>query len=495
MIPRAPRVVGWLIFCSALCLYSLTAGGSLTSTDAVVTFDLTTSLVERHSIALADNVLGLDANRGVDGRFYSQYGIGQSIYNIPFYLAGRLAARIAPRRIGKPDTLVKAAVAMGSAFAAAIAVVLIWSLSRGLGASPRAALVAALTTAIASPLWPYSKFGFSTALTAAILAAAARLLVGAAARARPRYAAAAGAVLAFGWLTRHEIALVLLPFVAALVLRARESGRPFPWSSVAALVGMTCVGGLLWAWYNVVRFGSPLSVGYSPSLDVSGYAGFLVSPAGSIFLFAPIVIVWAVGLSDAGVSRSSRVLLAGPLVVFYAFYGALADWPGGRSYGPRYLVPALILLAPGAAVLWNRSRATRHVVAIACVLAAVLQLPGVLVDYAKVSTDWARAHTKEEVAQRNWRISSSPLVLNAKEAFDGVPANVAFLTGIRDPPRVATTSTASNRDFAQQLSFSLDFWWLYLVYLRAIRPATAALIALILCAIAAVSARRAWHGG
>ena len=105
------RHAGLFVFCGALALYLLTAGGSLTSTDAVVTFDLTSSIVERHSIALSGNVLGLDANRGVDGRFYSQYGIGQSLYNIPFYVAGKVATRIAPRRIGKPDTLLKASVA------------------------------------------------------------------------------------------------------------------------------------------------------------------------------------------------------------------------------------------------------------------------------------------------------------------------------------------------------------------------------------------------
>jgi len=55
MKSRAPRGTAVLVFCSALALYTLTAGGSLTSTDAVVTFDLTASLVERHSIALTEN--------------------------------------------------------------------------------------------------------------------------------------------------------------------------------------------------------------------------------------------------------------------------------------------------------------------------------------------------------------------------------------------------------------------------------------------------------
>ena len=495
MTARSPRAIAALVFCSALALYVLTAGGSLTSSDAVVTFDLTSSLVERHSIALSGNVLGLEANRGADGRFYSQYGIGQSIYNIPFYVAGDMAARLSPRRIGKPDTLLKAAVAMGSAVAAALAVALVWSLARRLGASADGAWVAALSAAISSPLWPYSKFGFSTALTAAILVGAARLLAEAQHRADARYAAAAGAVLAFGWLTRHEMALVLVPFVASLALDARESSRRFPWAAMSALIGVTCIGGLFWAWYNVVRFGSAFSVGYAPVLDFSGYAAFLISPAGSVLLFAPIVVLWVWGLADSRFSPSRRILLAGPLVIFYLFYGALADWPGGRSYGPRYLVPALILLAPGAAALWDRGRAPRRMLALICVIAAVLQLPGVLVDYAKVSIDWARAHSSAEVAERTRHFSSSPFVLDTKAAIAAAPANIAYVTGTRPPPLVRPTSTAGDRDFAQRLSFSFDFWWLYLVYLGALRPVAALAIALALCAVATVSARFSLSGG
>jgi len=53
-------------------------------------------------------------------------------------------------------------------------------------------------------------------------------------------------------------------------------------------------------------------------------------------------------------------------------------------------------------------------------------------------------------------------------------------------------SSADNRDFAQQLSFSLDFWWLYLFYLRAISAQVAVLIGGGLMIVAAVCARRSW---
>src|SRR5213595_1431475 len=198
---RAPL----LAFASALALYTLTAGGSLTSSDSVTTFALTANLVDRHSISLEGAAGHLDAATGADGRPYSRYGIGQSLYNIPFYLAGKAAVRAIGRPIGRPDSIPKAVVALGSAVAAAACVLAIALLSRRVGGSPRGALVAAASAAVASPLWPYSKFGFSTALTALVLVTAAWLVADRDPRTAGRSAAAAGLVLAFGWLTRHEM--------------------------------------------------------------------------------------------------------------------------------------------------------------------------------------------------------------------------------------------------------------------------------------------------
>ena len=185
-----------------------------------MTFDLTRSIVEDHSIALSGNLLGLDANRGVDGRYYSQYGIGHSIYNVPFYVAGTAAQRLIGRRIGKPDTLPKAAVALGSAVAAAggraarvAAVATTWRDNRD-GAGGGLERGAGVAVVAVFEVW------ILYALTAAILLGSACVLIEAAERESTRRAAVAGTIVAFGWLTRHEMALVLLPYVG--VSRARR---------------------------------------------------------------------------------------------------------------------------------------------------------------------------------------------------------------------------------------------------------------------------------
>jgi len=484
---------GALVFGAALALFFLTAGGSLTSSDSVTTFALTASLVDRHSIELSGAGGSVDASPGLDGRPYSRYGIGQALYNVPFYLAGKAAVRAIGHPIGRPDSIPKAVVALGSAVAAAGCVLVVWLLSQRVGATPRGALVAAASAAVASPLWPYSKFGFSTALTALILLAAAFFLADREPRSRMRSAVAAGAIVAYGWLTRHELALVLLPFVAVLLMRDGPSRAA--WSRAAVFVGCAFAGGLLWLWYNAARFGHPLSVGYVPEFGASGYAAFIFSPSGSIVLFAPIAIVWLAGLFARGAARpADRLLLAGPLLVFYLFYGALADWPGGRSYGPRYLVPALLLLAPGAALLWDRRPRWRAALVAAIAAGAVLQLPGVLVDYSRISVEWARAATRDEIARRTWTIAASPFVLDARAAAPAVSRNLAYLAGREPLPRVTESPGADDRDFAQRFAFSLDVWWLYLVYLRALSVRAALVVATALAGAAIVCATMAWRG-
>ena len=201
---------------------------------------------------------------------------------------------------------------------------------------------------------------------------------------------------------------------------------------------------------------------------------------------------WIAGILALRHRPSAMLLLAAPFVVSYLFYGALVDWPGGRSYGPRYLVPALVMLSPGLAVLVARRRLRLGTAALLVAILAVLQLPGVLVDYSKVSVEWATSVPRQELASRAWRLSASPLLLGAAAAVRTVPANAAFLAGTRPLP--ATPAAAGgDRTFAQQLSFSLDFWWAYLVYLRVLPAPLAVTVACILFSVTLGCAWLAWR--
>ena len=163
------------VFGVVLCIYLTTTGGSF-ATD-LASYEVTKNLVQRGSVAMSYNVLETEAERGLDGQYYAPVGIGHPLIGVPFYFGSQVFQRLFSVRLGKPETLDKAAVVLASAVTAALCAPLVflfaWRLTGSLGGS----LFAAFAFAFGTSLWPYSKFGFKAPL-------ATRCLLGATACAR-----------------------------------------------------------------------------------------------------------------------------------------------------------------------------------------------------------------------------------------------------------------------------------------------------------------------
>jgi hypothetical protein len=465
---------------AALCL--LTAGGSMTTTDAVVAFDLTQSLVDRHSVASSRDLIGNEAYRGSDGRYYSPFGLAQSVWNIPFYLAGRAAAS----RVTRAETaasIPKAVVTLGTIPAVALLVWCAFSLLLALGAGATNAADTALLLVFATPLWPYSGFGFNQPLAALLLWSA--VLCAVRARGGSRRAAMLGGVLAgLAVLTRHEMFLAAPLLVAYVAIGRGRAG-----AAVAFLAGLAPMA-VLWGVYNWIRFGSPLESGYlrdaTPGLGapfLQGAWGLLFSSYSSIFLYCPLVLLAGAGLAALWRrDRSTALLFISLTAVFFVLYASLANWMAGRAYGPRYLVPLLpAVILPLA--FWRPSTPWSRIAA-ACVivLSVAVQLPGVLVDYSKVRVSLARAG--ETVAQ-DLRWSRAPLLLNARATLDVFPPAMASLGGFSAVPRVPAGANLN-----EALASSPDLWWYSMLRLGVIGRATAILVALMLSSAAAFALHR-----
>ncbi|HWJ55630.1 MAG TPA: hypothetical protein VNR90_05415, partial [Vicinamibacterales bacterium] len=294
--PSYVRAAGaWIgIGVAALCL--LTAGGSMTTTDAVVAFDLTQSLVDRHSIATSRDLIGNQAYRGVDGRYYSPFGIAQSVWNVPFYLAGRLAAS----QVARPQTaasIPKAVVTLGTVPAVALLAWILYSLVIALGGLPTAAARTAVLSVFATPLWPYSGFGFNQPLAALWLWAAILAAV-LARRGGIRPAVASGIAIGAAALTRHEMFLAA-PLLMAYLCTERGRAKSALWFA-AGLAPLAAV----WGVYNWLRFGSIVESGYlrDPVVGLggsiwSGASGLLFSSYASLFLYCPIALLSILGFA------------------------------------------------------------------------------------------------------------------------------------------------------------------------------------------------------
>jgi hypothetical protein len=124
-----------------------------------------------------------------------------------------------------------------------------------------------------------------------------------------------------------------------------------------------------------------------------------------------------------------------------------------------------------------------------CLASIAIQLPGVLVDYAKVGIEQVR-QSAGSVPDRMYTWEGSPLGANTVAMLWGVPQNVKYLIGTEAPPPVDRSADADRRDFSQQFAFSLDFWWLYLYYLGAVSAPVAVLLGLAPLLLAAWLTRR-----
>ena len=459
----------------ALCVYTVTTGGSF-ATD-LASFEVTKNLAQRGSFAMSYDVLATEAERGVDGQYYAPVGIGHPLFSLPFYLGSRALQSLSAIKIGKPETLDKAAVVLGSAVAAAFCAPLAFLFAWRLSGSLEGALVATLSLAFGTILWPYSKFGFNAPLaTCCLLGATLCTWIGVRDY-RSYVLMAGGALQGMALLTRHEMGVMIIPIFIWLVAESRRDRQlMFKRLVLFGLPFALAVG--VWMWYNASRFGHPFDTGLLRDPNVRfdssffvGLYGLLASPGRALFLYAPITLVGLLALKRLAMQDRSTALLFGlQILILTSLIAKMHQWDGGESYGPRYLVPLLPYLTVPIAVLFplGQRAVRRRILFTTLALSVLVQLPGVLVDYSKIQNAFARQTAGYSIQMSRYSWEATPLVLNVKSALKGVPRNVGHLIGIATPPAVVQSGQETQRDFSQQFVFSLDFWWLYLYYLGVI---------------------------
>lgn len=204
------------------------------------------------------------------------------------------------------------------------------------------------------------------------------------------------------------LVLVALPLLILLPAFVRR-----PWTTAqrgnllrVALPLMLVVGWV--AWYNQLRFGSPLTSGY-PGQTFStplllGLRGLLLDGGRGFFYFNPALLLALPGLFLLG--RRDRPLAATLLllpVLRLLLYARWWGWSGGICWGPRYLEPAAALLALPAAVALVAAfrRGARFAVLqragalTLCLIGAAVSLLAVLVPY----WSWWDIHDDEPFVQ------------------------------------------------------------------------------------------------
>ncbi len=355
-------------------LYTLTMAGRVVSGDGETMFQTTRAVVERGELSIDQRP---EAAVGRGGRYFGKYGVGQSVVQAPFVVAGRVIAILAPVQT-PPDLPARFLVGLTNVLVTSIGSGILWMVVRTSGVGPRRSTGITLATATTTILWPYSRADFAEPLQATALLAA--LLAGLVLHEKvlanqstddlkPKSIIKWGFTIGFSigvaFLTKAA-SLILAPAVAipvfvtawhltlARTMRSRERGL----TSAAALilsVGLPVVGaGAGQALLNWYRFGNPFEFGYGDEPS-TGFTTSLYAGIGYLLWSSGKGLVWFALPAAIGCVLHVWLVFRKPIIAMVAlsvfgielwYFSRWWAWHGDWSWGPRYLyvtVPFLML--------------------------------------------------------------------------------------------------------------------------------------------------------
>jgi hypothetical protein len=409
------RRTAWLVFLFFVGLYLLSMGEGLYSTDGETMLRTTASIVDQHQLAIRCRSRLPNAARGIDGRCYSRYGLGQPLISIPPYLLAKGINALLPRT--DFAALVFLFVPRLNQIVTPLTCVLLFLFAARLYHSARLGVGLSLVYGLGTMAWPYAKYYFSEPLSTFCLLATAYFLFVFREQGTLRQLVLAGLFLGYALLTKLSNAVALPFFLAyalptglalrsfrSLVSRATPSRwrssistvpedsqiavhRICSWKRLLAFLAPTVFFLAIAMLLSYHAFGHPLTGGYHEEGWTTpwyvGLYGLLLSSGKSLFLFVPLTIVAPLGLGALykGGRKEETVLFTAIIGVFLWLHAGWWSWYGGWSWGPRFLVPALPFVILPLGALWPGGRA-RHAGLVALIAISIfVQFLGVVVDF------------------------------------------------------------------------------------------------------------------
>ncbi len=330
-------------------LYMVTFDGALHSTDGLSMLAVAENMVKHGRFDTRQLENWENIFWGINSQPFTKYSLGPTLLMLPF-----VALALVIPQLG----LIQTSLVL-MPLATALTAPYVYLSARRLGYSPKTGIVLTLLAGLATMAWPRTRdlvadplilWGF----TAAFYHALAYRQEG-----RWRDATRLGLILSLTVL--HKVTnLAAVPFFFWYLVA--PAGRPFDWTSIYKKYGAgLALAGASWATclliiggYNLIRFNSLTETGYETIFTTPlwlGFSGFLISPYKSIFLYTPLLILIPLNLKPAWKRHPHEVIFILALLLSQMLlFGLWHDWGGGKSWGPRFLMPLhsllLLLLLP-----------------------------------------------------------------------------------------------------------------------------------------------------
>ncbi|MGH7898916.1 MAG: ArnT family glycosyltransferase [Candidatus Binatia bacterium] len=350
------------MWCLAFSLYALTGTGHPGSPDGTLMFLSARNLLREGSLAVP-RFPGTKGSwkEGPDGQAYVKYAPGLVIAHLPMLIVARVARHlpIVSLPSGERPTSLREDefwVQLTSSWIAAFALVLLAAFVTRLGGSRRDAWVIVLLVAVASPFWFYARADSFETLQALTLLGTCFHLHRARVEADDRWPLVLAGTFAGASILAKTFDIVLIPLFVVFIA-ASTGGRSAAEKRLRASVRMARflfpvgIAIMLTAFYNHLRFGSVLDSGYDFAVErfdrpfLPGVAKLVLSPSYGLLPFWPPCLLAVVGFRRQWRRTAAEALLV--VGIFIALLFLYAKWWAfsGFGWGPRFLVPAIPLLA------------------------------------------------------------------------------------------------------------------------------------------------------
>jgi hypothetical protein len=393
---------GFLIFSFFFFLFFLTNAGWYKGGDEFFMIQVARQMVTKGQVGFEMGELPQDPYsedylaKGTDGRYYTKWGLGQSVVEIPFIFLHRLTTSVhLPTRIvgSMPGPAYHSEwmfLLLCPSLISAIGCFLVYASGLRLGYSGRLSLVLSLVYGLCTMVWPYSKSLMSEGTLNVALLGGVYGALSYAAGARKGWIAVSGVCLGFAAITK-VISLVVVPFIVVYLLASRDfrtSLRDICCFFLPAILISLGVEG----WHDAVRYGTVWPSGYDKGWGALGFStplyvglwGFLASPGKSFLVYAPACLL---GLISAGKfyrrNRKEALLFFAIAAAYTLPHAMWCLWAGDWAWGPRFLLvitPYLILPAGVFLKSWAaKSRVSRWATVGLLLISLWIQLLGVSV--------------------------------------------------------------------------------------------------------------------
>jgi hypothetical protein len=378
--------------------------------DTAYSVETAKSLFYRHTFSIEKTWELRFATPGRGGRYFSKFGLGYALSFLPQIAISHFLARFIPL---DKKFVEQAIISFTNTFYASCIAVALFVLFSALGYRRRQSLITVVLISIASMLLPYSKIIQSETMTSFIII----LLLIMVAYNRPitlKSGCALGIICSALYFIKPAN-LAIGPVIAIYVI-VRFFGKRATITGLSAFLSAAVLPGFILLYFNWYRFGSIGAFGYGEQQYlfttplVSGLAGFLFSFSKSIFLFSPLTLFCLLGFKRFySKQRPMALCIAGIGILYLFLYAQWFDWKGGWSWGPRLIVPAIIILHIVLIEFIDQEKIKKIVLVpfVAIVLLSVgIQFIGSMVSYQQVhyfysySDPFSNKNSQIEVAVR-----------------------------------------------------------------------------------------------